>query len=49
MDAYVRRLAPQLDYDIFTLDDVYGPTATDADIDGIVVSTETLSGSDASR
>ncbi|TIA86939.1 hypothetical protein E3P99_03511 [Wallemia hederae] len=47
VDAFVRRLAPTLDYDIFALDDVYGPTATDADIDGIVVSTETLSGSEA--
>ncbi|EOR04927.1 hypothetical protein E3P92_00230 [Wallemia ichthyophaga] len=47
VDAFVRRLAPQLECDIFTLDDVYGPTATDSDIDGIVVSTETLSGSDA--
>lgn len=40
---------PGLVYDIVPIQDVYGPTAVDPNIQALVVSKETLSGASASR
>ncbi|TIC00326.1 Nucleotidylyl transferase [Wallemia mellicola] len=47
VDGFLKRLRPDVEAYVFTLNDVYGPTGDDEDIDAIVVSRETLSGSDA--
>lgn len=39
---------PSLEYDIVPISDVYGPTATDPDIQALVLSQETVAGGDAS-
>ena len=39
---------PGLVYDIVPIDDVYGPTAVDPNIQALVVSRETLAGASAS-
>jgi pantetheine-phosphate adenylyltransferase len=40
---------PSLVYDIVPINDVYGPTATDANIQALVVSKETASGGNAGK
>jgi pantetheine-phosphate adenylyltransferase len=40
---------PSLDYDIVPIHDVYGPTATDPNIQALVVSKETASGGRAGK
>lgn len=42
----LHELKPQLKYDIVPIDDLYGPTITQEDIDCIVVSEETIRGAD---
>ena len=46
--SFLNSFKPSLEYDIVPIQDVYGPTAVDPDIQGLVVSKETLSGSAAS-
>ena len=46
--AFLTSFKPNLEYDIVVLKDVCGPTAVDPDIQGLVVSKETLSGAAAS-
>lgn len=47
--SFLTSFKPSLEYDIVPIQDVYGPTAVDPNIQGLVVSKETLSGGAASR
>ena len=42
--SFLTLFKPNLEYDIVPIQDVYGPTAVDPDIQALVVSKETLSG-----
>ena len=42
-------IAPHLLIDTPALQDVFGPTATDPDVQGLVVSQESIKGGEASR
>ncbi|KIY71202.1 Nucleotidylyl transferase [Cylindrobasidium torrendii FP15055 ss-10] len=44
---FVERFVPGLEYDIGVISDVYGPTGSDPNIQALVVSHETISGSNA--
>jgi pantetheine-phosphate adenylyltransferase len=46
--SFLTSFKPGLEYDIASIQDVYGPTAVDPDIQGLIVSKETLSGGIAS-
>ena len=45
--SFLNLFKPSVEYDIVPLRDVYGPTAVDLNIQGLVVSKETLSGAAA--
>lgn len=45
--SFLTLFRPDLDYELVGLHDVYGPTASDPDIQALVVSKETLSGATA--
>jgi len=45
--SFLTLFKPSLEYDIVPIQDVYGPTAVDPNIQGLVVSKETLSGGTA--
>lgn len=45
--AFCERFKPSLEYDIVTINDIYGPTAHDADIQALVLSYETREGAAA--
>ena len=45
--SFLNLFKPSVEYDIVPLRDVYGPTAVDRNIQGLVVSKETLSGAAA--
>lgn len=47
--SFLISFEPDLEYDIVSIQDVYGPTAVDPNIQALVVSKETLSGGAASR
>ena len=47
--AFLSLFKPGLVYDIVPINDVYGPTAWDPNIQALVVSKETLSGAAASK
>jgi pantetheine-phosphate adenylyltransferase len=47
--SFLTSFKPSLEYDIVPIQDVYGPTAVDPDIQALVVSKETLSGGAASQ
>lgn len=47
--SFLTSFKPSLEYDIVPIQDVYGPTAVDPNIQALVVSKETLSGGAASR
>lgn len=42
--AFLELFRPHIVHDVVPISDVYGPTATDADIQGLVVSKETMAG-----
>jgi pantetheine-phosphate adenylyltransferase len=42
--SFLTLFKPNLEYDIVPIQDVYGPTAVDPDIQALVISKETLSG-----
>ncbi|KAG8217573.1 hypothetical protein J3R82DRAFT_5724 [Butyriboletus roseoflavus] len=46
--SFLMLFRPDLEYELFDLQDVYGPTGSDPDIQALVVSKETLSGAVAS-
>lgn len=46
--SFLSLFKPNLEYDVVAIQDVYGPTAVDQNIQAIVVSKETLSGATAS-
>ena len=46
--SFLNSFKPDLEYDIVSIQDVYGPTAVDPDIQALVISKETLSGGAAS-
>lgn len=46
---FVARFKPGLTYDVVSINDVYGPTGWDPDIQALVVSRETVSGADSSK
>ena len=46
---FLTTFKPSLDYQIVPIQDVYGPTAVDPNIQALVVSKETLSGGAASQ
>ena len=41
---FLELFRPQIEHDIVPISDVYGPTATDSDIQALVVSKETIAG-----
>lgn len=45
---FLELFKPGLEYDIVTINDVYGPTGWDLDIQGLVVSRETINGAEMS-
>jgi pantetheine-phosphate adenylyltransferase len=47
VQQFMELFKPSLDYDIVPIHDVYGPTATDPNIQALVVSKETASGGKA--
>ena len=49
VQAFLTSFKPSLEYHIVPIQDVYGPTAVDPNIQALVVSKETLSGGAASR
>ena len=49
LHKFVKLINPSLEYDIVPISDVYGPTATDPDIQALVLSQETVAGGDASE
>lgn len=46
--TFLSLFRPGITYDIVPIRDIYGPTGWDPDIQGLVVSHETLTGADAS-
>jgi pantetheine-phosphate adenylyltransferase len=46
--TFLLRFKPSLEYDILPISDVYGPTGWDANIQALVVSSETLPGATSS-
>lgn len=46
---FLQLFRPQIEHFVLPISDVYGPTATDPDIDALVVSKETMSGASASK
>lgn len=49
VEAFLARFKPSLRCDAVPIADVYGPTATDPDIQALIVSYETLSGAASSK
>ena len=49
MRAFLCLFRPGIEYQIVPLNDVYGPTSTDPDIQALVVSRETVSGAESSE
>lgn len=49
MRSFLQLFRPGLVYDVVPINDVYGPTGWDADIQALVVSKETLSGANSSE
>jgi pantetheine-phosphate adenylyltransferase len=47
--SFLELFRPQITHEIVPISDVYGPTATDPNIQALVVSNETLSGAAASK
>lgn len=47
--AFLQLFRPGIEYQTVSIDDVYGPTATDPDIQALVVSRETISGAQSSE
>jgi len=47
--AFLQLFRPGIEYHIVPIHDVYGPTATDPDIQALVVSHETISGAESSE
>jgi cytidyltransferase-like protein len=47
--AFLNLVKPGIKYDLVPINDVYGPTGWDADIQALVVSKETLNGAAASQ
>ncbi|KAI5474776.1 N-glycosylase/DNA lyase [Pseudohyphozyma bogoriensis] len=45
--AFLELFKPAIEHDVVAIDDVYGPTAWDPDVDALVVSDETRKGGDA--
>jgi pantetheine-phosphate adenylyltransferase len=45
--SFLALFRPEIIYDIVSINDVYGPTATDPDIQALVVSVETVSGAES--
>jgi pantetheine-phosphate adenylyltransferase len=46
---FLKSFRPDLIYDLVPIEDVYGPTGWDPNIQGLVVSTETMSGAKSSQ
>ena len=46
VEAFLGDVSPDLVYDVVPITDVYGPTAWDSDLNGLVVSLETIRGGD---
>jgi len=46
--AFLGLFRPNIEHEVVTISDVYGPTATDADIQALVVSKETIAGGESS-
>ncbi|KAJ3993588.1 hypothetical protein F5050DRAFT_1714370 [Lentinula boryana] len=46
VQTFLELFKPGLEYDIVTIDDVYGPTGWDPNIQGLVVSRETINGAE---
>lgn len=46
--GFLSLVRPDIEYEIVPIDDVYGPTGWDPDVQGLVVSKETLNGAEAS-
>ena len=44
MDAFLRDIKPGLKREVVPITDIYGPTAWDQELDGLVVSHETARG-----
>ena len=49
LSSFVNLINPSLEYEIVAIKDVYGPTATDPDIQALVLSQETVAGGEASE
>jgi pantetheine-phosphate adenylyltransferase len=49
VDRFLRLIKPSLAYDVVPIQDVYGPTAVEQDIQALVLSQETVAGGDASQ
>ena len=49
VQAFLRFFRPELTSHVVPIDDVYGPTAVDPNIQALVVSKETVSGASASK
>ena len=47
--AFLQLFRPQIEAEVVAISDVYGPTATDHDIQALVVSKETISGAQSSE
>ena len=47
--AFLELFRPGIEYEIVPIDDVYGPTGTDPDIQALVVSHETIAGAESSK
>jgi hypothetical protein len=47
--GFLELFRPGIEYDIVSLNDVYGPTGTDPDIQALVVSRETVGGAESSE
>jgi phosphopantetheine adenylyltransferase len=46
---FLKLFKPEIEYDVTPIQDVYGPTGWDPDVQALVVSIETLSGSASSK
>lgn len=46
--TFLELFRPQIEHDVVPISDVYGPTATDPDIQALVVSKETIAGGTSS-
>ena len=47
--AFLQLFRPGIEYEIVPINDVYGPTGTDPDIQALVVSRETVGGAESSE